>query len=609
MSKTTLILSENVLFAVRLPQATETYTVISHEFIVNHVRQGLEARGFSVLSSEYRANHDGEVARGVHVVQYGDDPDMKMIFSWVNSYDKSTKFQCGIGAQVTANESYILSEGMTNWIRKHTGTADTEAEKIISDQLDKAEEYFISLVDCKNKMKNVIISPIHFYHLLGRLYFTNALSTQQLSAIKSEIKNSKITYNAAAESLWVMYNHILVVLKSAHPKTWMKQQTHIHYSIMNEFDILAHQPVIEEALEELEEIDPLTENYGQPENQTNLLVQIAEVTGDGSVLEPVKAFTETLDEAIIEKAKEDTRTLEAMVWGGDIQPIDTEMLEEVEEELIDDTPEITGIPNGIAMSDTDDLDEEEELLEEIIEEEVVEVAPDRVKFAIDLDEEDLTPVEEELEEIEEDEEELLNAQYPVTPENAFVSLDEEDDVIINEVLTPISSSENIGKNETEIEEVIFPHDEIVQYQDPAGNTFEAPVVESKAPQEFIDALVNAPEMEASEVDMSKVTWVDAPETVKEVKAEELTAELEEDLEFSFNPEVETIEEEAVTEEESIQEDHEEDFHIKNVLSTELEELFGEQKDFTYKLVDDKYVITFEDQSTVELDKEYIDLLI
>jgi hypothetical protein len=608
MSKTTSILSENALFAVSLPQATETYTVISHEFIVNHVRQGLEARGFSVLSSEYRANHDGEVARGVHVVQYGDDPDMKMIFSWVNSYDKSTKFQCGVGAQVTANESYILSEGMTNWIRKHTGTADTEAEKIISDQLDKAEEYFISLVDCKNKMKNVIISPIHFYHLLGRLYFTNALSTQQLSAIKSEIKNSKITYNAAAESLWVMYNHILVVLKSAHPKTWMKQQTHIHYSIMNEFDILAHQPVIEEALEELEEIDPLTENYGQPENQTNLLVQIAEVTGDGSVLEPVKAFTETLDEAIVEKAKEDTRTLEAMVWGGDIQPVDTEMLEEVEEELIDDTPEITGIPNGIAMSDTDDLDEEE-LLEEIIEEEVVEVAPDRVKFAIDLDEEDLSPVEEELEEIEEDEEELLNAQYPVTPENAFVSLDEEDDVIINEVLTPISSSENIRKNETEIEEVIFPHDEIVQYQDPAGNTFEAPVVESKAPQEFIDALVNAPEMEASEVDMSKVTWVDAPETVKEVEAEELTAELEEDLEFSFNPEVETIEEEVVTEEESIQEDHEEDFHIKNVLSTELEELFGEQKDFTYKLVDDKYVITFEDQSTVELDKEYIDLLI
>ena len=169
MSKTTVVINEDALKAVSLPQATETYTVISHEFIVNHVREGLTQRGFNVLSSEYRANHNGEVARGVHVVQYGDDPDMKMIFSWVNSYDKSTKFQCGVGAQVNANESYILAEGMTNWIRKHTGSADTEAAEVIDDQLSKAEEYFISLVDCKNKMKDVIISPIHFYHLLGRL--------------------------------------------------------------------------------------------------------------------------------------------------------------------------------------------------------------------------------------------------------------------------------------------------------------------------------------------------------------------------------------------------------------------------------------------------------
>ena len=561
MSKTTSILSEDKLFAVSLPQATETYTVISHEFIVNHVREGLQARGFSVLSSAYRANHTGEVARGVHVVQYGDDPDMKMIFSWVNSYDKSTKFQCGVGAQVTANESYILSEGMTNWIRKHTGSADTEAEKVINDQLDKAEEYFISLVDCKNKMKEVLISPVQFYEFLGRLYFTNAVSTQQLSAIKFEMNNSKAMYNAPSESLWVMYNHILVVLKSAHPKTWMKQQTHIHYSIMNEFDILAHQPVMEEVLEELEEVDPLTQNYGQPENQTNLLVQIAEVTGDESVLEPAKPFTETLEEVMVEKAEEDTRTLEAMVWGGDVQPLDTEMLEEVVEE---------------------------ELLEEIIEEEeIVETAPQRVKFAIDLTEEDLTPVEEELEEIEEDEEVLLDAQHPVTPEDAFVKSTNEfsmaqlagvkapEDLTVDQAQYPITLADVIEEEhrEPEPKEYAVSTDEVIQYQDPAGNTFEAPIVTPCA-------------------------------------GHDAETEKEEDLEFSFNPEVEVVEEEELlTEAQPIEEDYDEDFHIKNVLSSELEELFGEAKDFTYKLIDDKYVITFEDQSTVELDKEYIDLLI
>jgi hypothetical protein len=66
--------------------------------------------------------------------------------------------------------------------------------------------------------------------------------------------------------------------------------------------------------------------------------------------------------------------------------------------------------------------------------------------------------------------------------------------------------------------------------------FEAPVVESKAPQEFIDALVNAPEMEASEVDMSKVTWVDAPETVKEIEIapERVKFAIDDDFDLSLD---------------------------------------------------------------------------
>lgn len=86
----------------------------------------------------------------------------------------------------------------------------------------------------------------------------------------------------------------------------------------------------------------------------------------------------------------------------------------------------------------------------------------------------------------------------------------------------VSNQTNILDQIAEIEE----ETELVQYTDPAGNTFELPmlkeseipVVETKAPQEFIDALMNAPEMDAREIDMSKVTWVDAPEIVKEVEA-------------------------------------------------------------------------------------------
>lgn len=87
-------------------------------------------------------------------------------------------------------------------------------------------------------------------------------------------------------------------------------------------------------------------------------------------------------------------------------------------------------------------------------------------------------------------------------------------VAMDEVTDPLY----VVPNQTNILDQIAEIEEVVQYTDPLGVTFQAPIVESKASQEFIDALMNAPEIDASEIDMSKVTWIDAPEAVKEVEA-------------------------------------------------------------------------------------------
>ena len=88
-----------------------------------------------------------------------------------------------------------------------------------------------------------------------------------------------------------------------------------------------------------------------------------------------------------------------------------------------------------------------------------------------------------------------------------VDLDEEEDeewetLEAAGIITPCAAHDV----ETEKEE-----ETIVQYTDPVGNTFELPTIKTKMPQEIMDAIMNAPEMDASEVDMSKVTWVDAPD--------------------------------------------------------------------------------------------------
>ena len=102
---------------------------------------------------------------------------------------------------------------------------------------------------------------------------------------------------------------------------------------------------------------------------------------------------------------------------------------------------------------------------------------------------------------------------PVVP--VSVAMDE-----VTDPLYVVPNQTNILDQIAEVEEesLSITLTETVEYTDPQGNTFEAPVVGTKAPQEFIDALMNAPEIDASEIDMSKVTWVDAPEAVKEVEA-------------------------------------------------------------------------------------------
>jgi hypothetical protein len=87
---------------------------------------------------------------------------------------------------------------------------------------------------------------------------------------------------ASTDSLWAFYCYVTLALQSSHPKTWLEEQRILHYfiSTVGNFTPVPVAPIVEEVIDELEN------NYGQPENQTNLLVQIAETTGDETVLLP-----------------------------------------------------------------------------------------------------------------------------------------------------------------------------------------------------------------------------------------------------------------------------------------------------------------------------------
>lgn len=236
MGRRPTMTTEEYLTSAPLPEETETYTVISHQTVIDATRKTLAGMGFEIEREFYRCNEGALIASGVYHLKYSDDPDIGMMFAWANSYDKSMKFQCSVGGYVHESLASIIGGNMGSWGRKHTGNADDEALDTIQSQLMNAEEYFKELLQEKEKMKTIFVGSHKRAEMVGRMYFNNELlSTEQMSVIKNEFAKPSFTVSGIDDSLWKMYHAIIVSLQKSHPKTWMTQQRIVHELIQKEF--------------------------------------------------------------------------------------------------------------------------------------------------------------------------------------------------------------------------------------------------------------------------------------------------------------------------------------------------------------------------------------
>jgi hypothetical protein len=241
MGKRASLTTQEYLVTAALPEATETYTVIPHGSVIDKTKTALQNKGFEIERELYRCNQGAQIAQGVYHLKYGDDPDMSMLFAWSNSYDKSMKFKCCIGGYVHSSLSTILgAASMGSWNRKHTGDADNEAFDMIDAQIEEAEDFFKQLVADKEVMKMIPITEQVRGELMGRIYFVHELLTsEQLSTVRNQFNKPSFTCSGVENSVWAMYNAIILSLQQAHPKTWMDQQRMIHWFLCDHFKISA----------------------------------------------------------------------------------------------------------------------------------------------------------------------------------------------------------------------------------------------------------------------------------------------------------------------------------------------------------------------------------
>lgn len=273
------------LVAVDLPTHGDSYTVISHESVLDYVYTELAAAGFGVVSETFRATADGQIAHGIHVLQYQSDPELSMMFAWTNSYNKQVRFKCGVGAYVNQIGTTMVCGDMGSWARKHTGSADEETIATIKEQIKDAQMYYDQLKFDKDAMKDIKLNKRKQAQLLGILFAEyQILTTEQASMVRSEMMKPTHVFEDTS-SLWAFYNHVTTALQASHPKTWMEDQRVLHYFISSVNNFAQQVPVPQVTPQVEAEVDPLATNYGQPENQLNILTEIEKTEAEESSLE------------------------------------------------------------------------------------------------------------------------------------------------------------------------------------------------------------------------------------------------------------------------------------------------------------------------------------
>jgi len=299
------------LVSVPLPNHAATYTVISHQFVIDYAYQSLAAAGFGIVDEEYRCTADGQIAQGIYKLNFNNDPELSMMFAWTNSYNKQVKFKCVVGAYINNSGSVMISGEVGSWVRKHTGTADTETKDTIDQYISNAYMYYNQLCSDKVAMEVVSLNKRKQSQLLGVLFAEyEILTTEQASMIRDQMKRPLQVFKST-DSLWAFYNFVTNALQSSHPKTWMEDQRILHYFIGTICDFSAPPQAVSAPVPDLS--TPVEDPLYEDPNQTNILDQIAEVENleqTGTKYDENEVILYQSEEIIEDVTEDDTELIE-----------------------------------------------------------------------------------------------------------------------------------------------------------------------------------------------------------------------------------------------------------------------------------------------------------
>ena len=165
------------LLSIPAPSGTG---ILEHKDVADLVSTELSNKGLIVTKEEYRISVNQDVVQGVlHLGHPDNDLTSGLMFTWVNSYDRTTGFHCDMGSFSAVDSSEMYIEFTSKSFRRNSTDLVKHTREYIQDQINEGPNNFKDFKIIRDKFKQTTITDKQIFEFVGKLFFNDDITSSQ----------------------------------------------------------------------------------------------------------------------------------------------------------------------------------------------------------------------------------------------------------------------------------------------------------------------------------------------------------------------------------------------------------------------------------------------
>lgn len=209
------LVSREELANVATPLATDSFTPISHSFLVDQTLEALDRNGYSVTEEKHALARFGQRYFGGFQISGPDieSNERKLVLGLRNSHDRTFAASICIGNRMIVCENLCFSSDV-KLARRHTTNILRDIPRVLSEAIGRLLSHWTDMTTRIDRYQNTAITFDQACALAVQLAEAKALPAREVFPVTQEFKAPRHeVFNTP--TLWNLYNSVTENLKGS----------------------------------------------------------------------------------------------------------------------------------------------------------------------------------------------------------------------------------------------------------------------------------------------------------------------------------------------------------------------------------------------------------